>query len=98
MVAIYNRFGLYINWHHYLIDHDQIGSLITGCTSSNQVQSTWIVDVDNRLDIWFDGWFDGRFNGWFDVQFDGQFNVQFDSRFDGRFNLAVAGYQPQQSI
>jgi hypothetical protein len=86
MAAIYNRSGLYIDWHHYLIDPDQIGSGINGCTSSNQLRSTRIVDVDDRFDIWFNG----RFNGRFDVQFDG--------RFDGRFDLAELGYQPQQSV
>ena len=86
MAAIYNRFGSYINWHHYIIDYDQIGSRINGCTSSNWLQSTWIVDVDDQFDVWFDG----RFNGRFDVQFDG--------RFDGQFNLAELGYQPQQRV
>ncbi len=90
MVAIYNQFGLYINWHNYLIDPDQIGSCINGCTSSNQLQSTRIVDVDD----WFDGWFDCQFDGWFN----GQFNVQFAGQFEGQFNLAVLGYQPQQSV
>ncbi len=104
--AIYNWFGSYINWHHYLIDCDQIGSRIKGCTSSNWLQSTRIVDVDNRFDVRFDVWFDVQFDGWFDGWFDGQFEVQFNGRFDGRFdgqfegqfNLTVLGYQPQQSI
>ncbi len=82
MAAIYNRFGLYIDWHHYLIDRDQIGSRINGCTSSNRLKSTRIIDVND----WFDVWFDGRFNGRFDVQF------------NGWFDLAELGYQPQQSI
>ncbi len=86
MAAINNWFGLYIDWHHYLIGCDQIGSCINGCTSSNQLRSTRIVDVGDRFNVWFDSWF----NGWFDVQFDG--------RFDGQFNLAELGYQPQQSI
>ncbi len=90
MAGIYNWFGLYINWHHYLINRDQIGSCIKGCTSSNQLQLTQIVDVGNQLDVWFDGRLDGQFEGRFDVQFDG--------RFDGRFDLAVLGYQPQQSV
>jgi hypothetical protein len=51
MAAIYNWFGSYIDWHHYLIDRDQIRSRIKGCTSSNQLQSTWIIDVDNRFDV-----------------------------------------------
>ncbi len=90
MAAVYNWFGLYINWHHYLIDCDQIGSCINGCTSSNQLQSTWVVDVDDQFDI--------RFNGQFNVQFDGWFDGQFDGRFNGQFNLAELGKQPQQSV
>ncbi len=82
MAAIYYWSGLYINWHHYWINCDQIGSRINGCTSSNWLQSTRIVDVDNRFDGRFDGQFDGRFDGWF----------------DGQFDLAVLGYQPQQSV
>ncbi len=66
MVAIYNRFGLYIDWHHHQVNCDQIGSRINRCTSLNQLQSTRIVGVDNRFDVWFDG----RFNGWFGSQFD----------------------------
>ncbi len=65
-------------------------------------QSVWRVRFDGQFDVRFNGWFDIQFDGWFD----GQFNVQFDGRFDGRFdgwfggwfNLAVLGYQPQQSI
>ncbi len=94
MAAIYNWFGSYINWHHYFINRGQIGSRINGCTSSNQLQSTWIVDVNNRFDVWFNGWFDG----WFNDRFDSQCNIQFDGWFDGRFNLAVLGHQPQQSF
>jgi hypothetical protein len=82
MAAIFNWSGLYIDWHHYLIDCDQIGSRINGCTSSNRLQSTRIVEVNNRLDVQFDSRFDGRFDSWFDSQ----------------FNLAELGYQPQQSI
>jgi hypothetical protein len=30
--------------------------------------------------------------------FDSRLNGRFDGGFDGRFNLAVLGYQPQQSV
>jgi hypothetical protein len=33
-----------------------------------------------------------------DGGFNGQLNGQFDGGFGGRFNLAVLGYQPQQSV
>ncbi len=82
MAAIYNQSRLYIDWHHYLINRDQIGSRINGCTLTNWLWSTWIVDVDNRFDVWFDGRFNGQFDGWFDSWFD----------------LAELGYQPQQSV
>jgi hypothetical protein len=86
MVAIYNWFGSYIDWHHYLIDCDQIGSCINGCTSSNQLQSTRIIDVDDWFDVRFDGRFDVWFDGQFDVQFDGRFNGRFDGQFDVQFD------------
>jgi hypothetical protein len=71
----------------------------------NWLQSAWIVyqwmyvielivissdcvsmDVDSGFDDRFDGEFNGRFKG------------RFDGGFDSWFNLAVLGYQPQQSI
>jgi hypothetical protein len=39
MAAIYNRFGLYINWHHYYINCDQTRSRINGCTSLSSSSS-----------------------------------------------------------
>jgi hypothetical protein len=41
-----------------------------------------------------DGGFGSRLNGWFNKGF----YSQFDSGFNGRFDLAVLGYQPQQSV
>jgi hypothetical protein len=53
-----------------------------------------LMDVDGGFNDRFNGGFDGRFNG----QFDGGFYGWFDGGFDSRFNLAVLGYQPQQSV
>ncbi len=41
-----------------------------------------------------DGGFEGRLNSWFD----GGFYGWFKGGFDGWLNLAVLGYQPQQSV
>jgi hypothetical protein len=41
---------------------------------------------------------DGGFDSGFDGGFDGGFNGQFAGGFVGWFDLAVLGYQPQQSV
>ncbi len=70
-------------------------------SSSNWLQSAWIVyrwmyviklvmisldRVSMDVDSGFDDRLDGGSHGWF------------NSRFDSQFNLAVLGYQPQQSV
>ncbi len=89
IVVIYNRLSLYVNLHDHQIDWDQLGL----CANEYIIKSiaissdhVWMIDVD--------GGFDGRLNG----QFDGGFYGRFEGGFDGWLNLAVLGYQPQQSV
>ncbi len=46
----------------------------------------------------FNNRFDGGFDGWFNGRFDNGFYGWFDGGFNGLFDLAVLGYQPQQSV
>jgi hypothetical protein len=93
MAAIYNRLGLYIDWHHCQIDSDQLGLCIDGCMSSNQLQSAWIMYqwmyVIELIAISSDCVL---------IDVDSGFDDRFDGGFDGQFNLAVLSYRPQQSV
>jgi hypothetical protein len=64
-----NCLGLYIDWHHCQINHDQLGL----CVDEYIVES--IVISSDRVSMDDDGGFDDGFDGGFNSGFDGWFHL-----------------------